>query len=218
MRVTLPVAIGLGFVALTVALAVWGYLVLPADATIAVHYTGLDGRSHSTMPKGPGLALLPAVSAIVLIAVASSTRVVVARRRWEGAAEVRGLLVATLTALFFVAEGALIAQGLNPRFDAFRWIFMAAALLLLLVGNALGKVRHNFVLGVRTYWTLSDARVWDKTHRFTGRAMVLGALVLAAVCGFAPNHGLLIATLVLAAAGPVVAGAVYSARIAPHED
>ncbi|HEY1928290.1 MAG TPA: SdpI family protein [Caulobacteraceae bacterium] len=217
MKVTLPVAISLGLVAFTVALAVWGYVVLPADATIAIHYTGLDGRSHPNMPKGPGLALLPAVSAIVLISVATSTRVL-GRRRWEGTAEVRGLLVTTLAALFLVAEGALIAQGLNPRFDAFRWIFMAAALLLLLVGNALGKVRHNFALGVRTYWTLSDARVWDKTHRFTGRVMVLGALALAAFCAFAPNHGLLIATLVLAAAGPVVAGAVYSARIAARED
>jgi uncharacterized membrane protein len=107
-----------------------------------------------------------------------------------------------------------VAQAADPHFDAFRWIFLAAAMLLLVVGNALGKLRHNFVLGVRTHWTLSDARVWDKTHRFTGRLMVIGALALAAVAGFLPNHALLIAVLVAAAAGPMIAGALYSARIA----
>ena len=214
MTLSRPLMISLGLVAATIAVGAWGYLTLPAGATIPINYTGLDGLPHAHMAKGPGLALIPAVSSIVLISVMASTSVVLRRRRLEGTAEVRGLLITSLAGLFLVTEAALVAQAADPHFDAFRWIFLAAAVLLLVVGNALGKLRHNFVLGVRTHWTLSDARVWDKTHRLTGRLMVIGALALAAVAGFLPNHALLIIFLVAAAAGPMIAGALYSARIA----
>jgi len=46
--------------------------------------------------------------------------------------------------------------------------------------------------------------------------MVLGAAALAALAVIWPNHPLLVAALVLAAAGPPLAGAVYAYRIAPH--
>ena len=46
-----------------------------------------------------------------------------------------------------------------------RVVFLAVAALLLTVGNSLGKVRHNAIFGLKTPWTLGDARVWDKTHR-----------------------------------------------------
>jgi uncharacterized membrane protein len=214
MTLSRPVMISLVLVAATIAVGVWGYATLPAGATIPINYTGLDGLRHAHMAKGPGLALIPAISALVLVSVIASTSIVLRRRRLAGTVEVRGLLITSLAGLFLVIESALVAQAADPHFDAFRWIFLAAAVLLLLVGNALGKLRHNFVLGVRTHWTLSDPRVWDKTHRFTGRLMVIGALALAAVAGFLPNHALLIGVLVLAAAGPMIAGALYSARIA----
>jgi uncharacterized membrane protein len=79
-----------------------------------------------------------------------------------------------------------------------------------LVGNTLGKVRHNDVFGIRTHWTLADARVWDKTHRFAGRLMVLAAVALAALAFYYPDHRLLVAGLVFAAVGPTIAGAVYA--------
>jgi uncharacterized membrane protein len=209
-----PLMVSLALIAATLAVGVFGYVVLPATATVPINYTGLDGVAHARMAKGPGLALIPAISAIVTIAVTVSTGVLLRHRRLEGTAEVRGLLITNLAALFLVIEAALVAGAMDPRFDAFRWIFLAAAILLLLVGNALGKLRHNFALGVRTPWTLSDARVWDKTHRFAGRLMVVGAVALAAVAGFWPDHALLVAVLVLAAAGPMVAATIYSARIA----
>ena len=59
--------------------------------------------------------------------------------------------------------------------------------------------------------------MWDKTQRFTGRLMVGGAIALAAIAFFAPDHRLLIAALVAAAAGPVVAGSIY-ARALPQRE
>ena len=58
--------------------------------------------------------------------------------------------------------------------------------------------------------------MWDKTQRFTGRLMVGGAIALAAIAFFAPDHRLLIAALVASAAGPLIAGSIY-ARTQPAQ-
>jgi uncharacterized membrane protein len=52
----------------------------------------------------------------------------------------------------------------------------AVALLVVLLGNVLGKVRSNFWFGVRTPWTLASERVWYATHRLAGKTMVAGGL------------------------------------------
>jgi uncharacterized membrane protein len=194
----------------TIAIAIWGYVQLPAGVTFPMNY-GIDGRPHSFLPKPEGLAVMPAVSALVVTILAwVSAR----SRRVAASAEAYGLLVTGLAALFLVAQGALIAQAIDPAFDVLRWVFLAAAVFLVLLGNTLGKVRQNSVFGVRTKATLGDARIWDKTHRFTGRWMVLAALALAALALLAPDHRLLIAGLVLAAAGPPLAGILYARRLA----
>jgi uncharacterized membrane protein len=49
----------------------------------------------------------------------------------------------------------------------------AVSLFLALLGNVMGKVRRNFWIGIRTPWTLANERVWNSTHRFAAKAMVL---------------------------------------------
>ncbi len=48
------------------------------------------------------------------------------------------------------------------------------------------KMRRNWLMGIRTPWTLSDERVWDKTHRFAGPLFMLGGLITLGGALFAP--------------------------------
>jgi uncharacterized membrane protein len=50
--------------------------------------------------------------------------------------------------------------------------------LFLVIGNFLGKVRSNFMFGVRTPWTLSSELSWNKTHRLAGWMFVGFGLAL----------------------------------------
>jgi uncharacterized membrane protein len=209
-----PIAYAGLLTAATFAIGGWAYAILPPNGTLAISWHGFDGSTHSTMPKLAGLAIIPLVS---LVVIASLSLAPLRARNPKGlaaSAASYGLLLTSLAALFLVTEAALVERAINPDFDVLRWVFLAAAALLVLVGNTLGKVRHNDVFGVRTPWTLADPRVWDKTQRFTGRLMVVGALILAAFAGFLPDHPLLIATLVAVAVGPYVAGAAYSRNLA----
>jgi len=216
MNLTRPVALAALLTAGAAAIGVWAWLTLPATARIAINYHGLDGAAHPAMPKAVGLAIVPTVSALVTLCLALAPRRSRMLRGLEASASAYGLLITSLAALFLVTEGGLVAQAMDPSFDVFRWVFLGAAVLLMLVGNTLGKVRHNDIFGIRTRATLADARVWDKTHRFAGRLMVLGAAALAALAIVWPDHMALVAALVVAAVVPNLAGAVYANRIAPR--
>jgi uncharacterized membrane protein len=218
MNLSRPIAYAGLLTAANFAIGGWACAILPPDGTLAIGWHSLDGVAHNAMPKLAALAIMPLVALIVTTSLALAPLRARNIKGLEASAGSYGLLMTSLAALFLVTQGALVERAFNPDFDVLRWVFLGAAALLVLVGNTLGKVRHNDVFGVRTPWTLADPRVWDKTHRFTGRLMVAGALILAAFAGFLPDHPLLIATLVAVAAGPYIAGAAYSrvlARDAP---
>ena len=64
----------------------------------------------------------------------------------------------------------------------------ASALLLMAVGNILGKLTWDFFVGIRTYWTVDDPDVWERTHRASGPVYVFGGLaILVASIAHAPT-------------------------------
>lgn len=73
--------------------------------------------------------------------------------------------------------GALTALYLGYPVDIETFIPVGVLLLMLFMGNYMGKVRPGYFVGVRTPWTLESEEVWVKTHRLTGRIWVFGALL-----------------------------------------
>jgi uncharacterized membrane protein len=92
------------------------------------------------------------------------------------------------------------ALGYPVRIDSA--IPAALSVLLILLGNPMGKVKPNFFLGVRTPWTLASPRVWHATHRLTGQLMV-AAGVIGLLAMFAGAPGWFVVPL--AGAGALVA-------------
>lgn len=73
----------------------------------------------------------------------------------------------------------ILASSLGNDISVDRVIPIGVGVLLMVIGNLLPRMRPNWFVGVRTPWTLSSDRVWDRTHRFGGRLFVAaGALIL----------------------------------------
>jgi uncharacterized membrane protein len=88
------------------------------------------------------------------------------------------LLVVAMCGYFFAV---MLAAGLTGSLAVDRALVGGIAVLLVLFGNLMGKVRRNFYLGIRTPWTLASERVWHATHRLAGRSMVVAGLVALAI-------------------------------------
>jgi uncharacterized membrane protein len=54
---------------------------------------------------------------------------------------------------------------------------LGVGILLVILGNYFGKLRHNYFVGIKTPWTLANEEVWVKTHRFAGPLWMLAGLV-----------------------------------------
>jgi len=54
---------------------------------------------------------------------------------------------------------------------------LALSLLLIFLGNYMGKLRRNFWAGIRTPWTILNETVWERTHRLGGWLFVLAGLI-----------------------------------------
>jgi uncharacterized membrane protein len=77
-------------------------------------------------------------------------------------------------------------------------------ILLILIGNPLGKVRRNAAMGIRTPWTLASEAVWYATHRLAARLMVASGLLGLCALWLGAPHWLLL--VVMLAWVPLVTG------------
>jgi uncharacterized membrane protein len=83
---------------------------------------------------------------------------------------------------------------------------IGVGILLVLIGNLLPRARPNWFIGIRTPWTLSSDRVWEKTHRVGGRAFVAGGLAILIAALAIPQwaHYVLVAVVVACSLGAVL--------------
>ena len=78
-------------------------------------------------------------------------------------------------------------------------------LLFFYIGMMMEKSKRNWFIGIRTPWTLSDDRVWERTHRLGGRMFKAAALV--SLLGLAAGEyaiWLLLVPILVAAFYPMV--------------
>lgn len=88
-------------------------------------------------------------------------------------------------------------------------------LFFALLGSALGKVRRNFWMGVRTPWTLASDTVWNRTHRLAAWLFVaagLGSFTLAMVLPTSMGSVVVIGLLAMMIPAGIIP-VVYSAML-----
>lgn len=83
-------------------------------------------------------------------------------------------------------------------------------LILVIIGNQLGKSRSMFFIGIRTPWTLASEEVWVRTHRLAGKLMVGGGLFVVMAALLPLPSGLLASVLFGAILVSALVPAVWS--------
>jgi uncharacterized membrane protein len=161
---------------------------LPIHWNAAGQVDGYGARWHLWL-LGPGC-----MSALLLLAIVLPW---LSPKQFEVQASgaTYGYLMALPIALMAIIELVVLGAALGVRIEMARVVPALIFMMLILMGNPMGKVRRNFFLGIRTPWTLASESVWRATHRLAGKLMVgTGVLGLCAVWLGAP-HWLLLALM-----------------------
>lgn len=208
MRLTNATWIAAVLVAASAGFALWAWMMLPPGAGVPVDYLGLDGVRHHGASRSL-LWLIPDISGFIAVAMTFAPGFG-GRSQLERAAKVFDIVLIGVPGLLLVVQAALVGRAMDPDFNVLRPVAIATGVLLLTVGNALGKAQRNGLIGIRTPWTLADSTVWDKTHRFTGRGLALSGLALV-VLGLAVHEAVVLGLAIGACtAVPMLAGALRS--------
>jgi uncharacterized membrane protein len=118
--------------------------------------------------------------------------------RFSGAFEA---IIIMIMLFIFAVQMVLLAAALGQPIDMQRLAPAGMGLLLLGVGNLLPRAKPNWFVGIRTPWTLSNDRVWEKTHRVGGYFIVAGGALTVLTAIIAPQwaFGVMIAVCASAA-------------------
>lgn len=68
---------------------------------------------------------------------------------------------------FFGMQVLIITAALGYAVDTGRFVMLGISLLFMLMGNVMGRLKHNYFIGIKTPWTLANEEVWKRTHRLS---------------------------------------------------
>jgi len=148
---------------------------------VPIHWNAA-GEVDGYAPKALGTLFLPVVNVALVLALGWLIRYDPRLKKASPEARRSTLAIYAVTILHisgFLCYISLLAlmAAVGCRMDVGFFTSLGVLFLLLMLGNMLGKLAPNYLIGIRTPWTLESRNVWRKTHRLGGRLMVLGALL-----------------------------------------
>ena len=96
-------------------------------------------------------------------------------------------IIVSIMLFMLGTHGIILLAALGHPVAIERVLPVGLGVLFIVVGNLLPRARPNWFVGIRTPWTLSSDRVWEKTHRFGGRVFV-GVGMLTILSGLIVTH------------------------------
>jgi uncharacterized membrane protein len=91
-------------------------------------------------------------------------------------------IIAFISGFLLLATCVVFATSLGYALSVPRVMLAGFGLLMAVIGNYLGKMPKNYVVGIRTPWTLSSDYVWERTHRFAAPLFFVVGVSLSGYC------------------------------------
>jgi uncharacterized membrane protein len=193
-------------IALGATLLAWPHL----PARVPLHWN-VHGEVDAYGPRGVLLAIGPGTMLAELLIFAALPALSPRRFALESFTRTYLRMMAAAVAFGGYLTAVLLYAALTGHLDVTGALLGGVSVLLVVLGNVMGKVRRNFFIGIRTPWTLASERVWFATHRLAAKSMVaagilsIGAAAAGGLAGIAAWIALVLAGVMV----PVVYSFVH---------
>ena len=160
-------------IALMFGVSLWAWLQVPVGTQVPIHFD-ISGNPDGFAQPFPALFLLPVVLAGVVGLIGLIPRIEPRKENLQLSGRAYRVIWGALLVFFLVLHIIIMLSvlGIGQAGLLGNLIPLGLGGLLVVLGNVMGKVRSNFMFGIRTPWTLSSELSWNKTHRLGGRLMM----------------------------------------------
>ena len=143
-------------------LATYAYQVLPSDR-VPSHWNA-QGKIDGYLPKFWGLFLLPLISLGLFFLLHYLIKIDPLNKNIQKFRKQYNSFILVLIIFFFYIFILTLAANFIS-IDMTLMLIPALGVLFFYLGKLMRHVKRNWFIGIRTPWTLSNDKVWEKTHK-----------------------------------------------------
>jgi uncharacterized membrane protein len=195
--------LAIALVALSFATAYFAHPLMPLR--MASHWN-IEGNVDGYMARDAGTYFMPLLGVAVLALLYILPSIDPKKENYRAFQAEYDELVVVIIAFLDYVYLLTLAYNMGFSFNLMQFLSPGFGALFLYTGAVIGKAKQNWFVGIRTPWTLSSEKVWDRTHAL-GSKLFMAAGVVAFLGMLAPQLFVAAIAVVIAAA---VATFVYS--------
>ena len=152
---------------LAIGVTIFAWAKVPADAQIPIHWNAkgeVDGYGSKSLGLFMAPGLIFGLSLLLAFIPRMEPRGENLLRSQKAYEVVWGFVVVFMLGLHLITTSAALGKNINMAVT----MAFTMGILFMAIGNYMGKIRSNFMFGIRTPWALSSEASWNKTHRLGG--------------------------------------------------
>ena len=192
--------IAIGIVLLSFAIGIYVFPGMPEK--IASHWNA-PGEVNGYMSKFRGIFLIPFISVGLFLLFMIIPRIDPHKSNIEKFRKYYDNFVLLIIVFLFYIYLLTIFWNMGFRFNMITLLSPAFAILFYYSGVLIENAKMNWFIGIRTPWTLSSEKVWDKTHKIGGKLFKIAGII--AIAGILFQSYAIFFIIV-----PMLSAAIYS--------
>jgi uncharacterized membrane protein len=153
---------------------IYAYTILPE--TIVTHWND-SGQPNGTMGKFWGLFLVPIITLFAFLLFLLIPFIDPLKNNIEKFRKYYESFIFVFTLFMFYVNAITILWNLGTKLNINLSLMPALGLLFIYLGILLKNVKRNWLIGIRTPWTLSSEKVWDKTHKLGSKLFIISGII-----------------------------------------
>lgn len=155
---------------------------------MASHWN-IQGQVDGHLPKFWGLFLMPFLSVGLFLLFTAIPKIDPLKKNIKKFKKYFDMFVVLLISFLFYIYLLTVLWNSGIRFDMVRLLSPAFGVLYFWTGILTENAKRNWFIGIRTPWTLSSKKVWEKTHHLGGKLFKAAGIIAFAGAIF-PTYGL----------------------------
>ncbi len=215
MKQNRTLSIGGAVVLVTAAYSAWKYATLPERMPMHFNAKGEVDRYGS---KLEAVLFCPVMMIVLLAVFVILPKMLPEGKKIDPFQKAWDTVVITVMGFMACVQFMILNPGLlGTGQGQVKFMMAAMSVLFIILGNLMGKTERNYVMGIRTPWTLEDDEVWHRTHHLGGRLMVGAGLVCLPLALMGVNVLFITGIILVAALYPVWYSYLLYKKLHPTE-
>ncbi|TQK63969.1 putative membrane protein [Brevibacillus sp. AG162] len=151
---------------------VLGVICYPSMPDQMVIHWGPNGEPNGFAPKLVGVSFIPVVMLFIFVAVRRQ------KQYYQKFQSSHDTILHTLMIVLLVIHSMIIAYGYGYMLNIGIFVTLILGILFVTIGNFMPRFRHNYLIGIRTPWSLASEEVWKNTHLLSSRVFFIGGILI----------------------------------------